>query len=504
MRRYLKKEINKIMETLYETNDILEKYMLTNQFAKVRILSDDLIECVEQVLRGILYDESACEKFANCLTDYKIKLEGCWKIKSTADKISVCKTLKQYLEQAQNALANEVKDDKFKITFMPYKADMWNSMASIYSTAILDEDCEVSVVPIPYYNISNPENVSFCYEIERFPQDVTCIHYDEYCEQEEYPDVIVIHNPYDEENNLTRVPERFYSINLINSTAKLVYAPYFTISHYKENNHSFMLTSPANLNADLVLAQSERVKKLYLDMGYPTEKILALGSPKIDAVVNMASKAKEDIWEEIPEEWKEKLENKKIFLLNTHLSYFPRCSQNKAKFGNYAVQRHDEILKELLNRDDCGLIWRPHPLMKTMISGRFTEWLDYIEDIEKKIKSSSNGIVDELGDYTYSFVLSDALITTYSTLINEYMVSGKPILLIQTKLSEEDAMAAPVNVNVSYGRIGEGRISVAQFRNNVIEGKDPKKQERMEEVCNAFPNLDGKAGERIYYYVKDN
>lgn len=504
MRRYLKKEINNILETLLEANDILKKYMMANQSAQVRILSDDLSESVEQVLACILYDESASEKLANCLMAYKVKLEECWRCKTTTDKISACMILKKYLEQAQNVLINEVKDDKFKITFMPYKADMWNSMASIYCTALSDEDCDVSVVPIPYYNITNPENISFCYEAGRFPKDVTCVHYDKYCEQEEYPDVIIIHNPYDEENNLTRVPERFYSANLINSTAKLVYAPYFTMSYYREEKHSWMLASPANLNADLILAQSERVKNIYLDMGYPDEKILAFGSPKIDSVVSMASKSKEDIWEEIPVEWKEKIQNKKIFLLNTHLSYFPNCSQNKARLGNYAVQRHDEILKELLNRDDCGLIWRPHPLMKTMISGRFPEWLDYIEEMERKIKSSSNGIIDELGDYTYSFVLSDALITTYSTLINEYLVSQKPILLIQTKLSEEDARMAPVNINVSYGRIGAGKISVAQFRDNVIAGRDPQKQERLDEVRAAFPNLDGKAGERIYYYLKEN
>lgn len=503
MRRYLKKQIDNILHTMLEANEIVLKTMMTNQFVKAKAVAMDLAASAQEITISVPDEGTETKKFQECLISYVEILEAMLKAKKNSEKMSLGAVSRKRIIQAQEILWKEIISDKLRITFMPYKADMWTSMDTIWRAAKSDEECEVHVVPMPYYDITNPNDVKFHYEVERFPEEVECIHYEQYSEWVEYPDIIVIHNPYDDENNVTRVPERFYSTTLFKNTAKLVYAPYFTISSYKEEKHSWMLTAPANINADIVLAQSERVKKLYVDMGYLSEKILAFGSPKIDAVVRMEKNSREQIWNKVPEIWKSKLEGKKVFLLNTHMSYFPNCSKYKDKYGDYARKYHDEILKVLLNRDDCALIWRPHPLMKTMICGRFPEWIEYIKEIEQKINESSNGVIDNFGDYAYSFGLSDALITTYSSLINEYMVLKKPIMLFQTRLSPAVVENAPINVNVNYFRFGKEFCSFAQFRDNVVQGIDSRYDERIEEIKKAFPNLDGKAGERIYNYLKE-
>lgn len=499
MRKYLKKQINNMLNTLLRANDILRKLMLENKSVQVKVLSEDLIASAEELIGYISEETEGENKCIECLTVYVEALRGCLHTSRTADKASMCAVLKKHLNRALEILQEEIVEDKLKITFMPYKADMWTCMASIWEAAIKDEACEVTVVPIPYYDIANSEDITFHYEAERFPQEVGCIHYDNYSEEEQYPDIIVIHNPYDDTNNLTRVPERFYASNLVNCTARLVYAPYYTMSVYVEEKHKIRFLTPGNQLADSIICQSQRVKEIYEQIGYPSEKLLAFGSPKIDAVIN-AKVTREDV----PCEWREKIGNKKVFLLNTHLSYFPMSFMNTEKSGNYAVRFCNEILDAFLNRDDCVLIWRPHPLLKEMVRGRFTECLEYVNAFERKIREADNGIIDENGNYLYSFTCADALISTWSSLINEFMVTKKPILIFQTRVAEKYIPQSPINTNTNYFRFGKGCYTFEQFRDNVIDGIDPKYEERVQEIERAFPNLDGQAGSKIYNFLKEN
>ena len=42
-------------------------------------------------------------------------------------------------------------------------------------------------------------------------------------------------------------------------------------------------------------------------------------------------------------------------------------------------------MKDILNRPEYGLIWRPHPLLFTMLETRFPDCLAYARDLEKRI-----------------------------------------------------------------------------------------------------------------------
>ena len=257
-----------------------------------------------------------------------------------------------------------------------------------------------------------------------------------------------------------------------------------------------MFTAPGVYYSDYVIAQSQRVKEIFESYGHNEEKIIAFGSPKIDAIVKNNKNT-----QKLPETWTKKLSNKKIFLLNTHLSYFPKAFQYAESPDNYAVKFHKEILDTFLNREDCGLIWRPHPLMKNMLQGRFPECLDFINYFERQILQSTNGIIDETGDYAKAFYCSDALISTWSSLINEYMATGKPILIIQRMVNEEVNKISPINRNVNYFRIGKNKMTFADFRDNVLQGNDFMYEERMEAVRKAFPNMDGNAGNKILEFL---
>lgn len=496
MRVYRKRELISLLKTMQHAHIQIEKKLF-------KISAVELYQCLMELQDSAIAIGNAIEEtgenidIVRILEDYCECAFQCTQVHNNYLKKNELDKMQHKCDLVYKKVLDEIRRDKLQMVFMPYKADMWTSFESIWREAGRDKENEITVVPIPYYDISNPQNVKFCYEIERFPAYVKVENYLKYDLEKMHPDIIFIHNPYDEYNNLTRVPEQYYTYNLKQNSGILVYSPYFTIGSVDYDKQNFMFTMPGVLNSDYVITQSERVKQIFEEYGIDENKLLSYGSPKIDAVVlNERKKI------QIDDEWQKKIKGKKVFLLNTHLSYFPKAFDYENSMDNYAVKFHMEIIDTFLNDKNCALIWRPHPLLKNMLRGRFPECLEFVEYFENIIREADNGIIDENGDYYQAFYCSDALISTWSSLINEYMVTGKPILIMQKRLSDKIIKQSPINRNVNYFRVGSGRTTFSQFRDNVIDNFDPLYGERMREIRTAFPNINGDAGKKIYTYLK--
>ena len=129
----------------------------------------------------------------------------------------------------ENSVKNDIKVRK-EVVFLPYKASMWDALESIWDAACKDPDCDAYVVPIPYYDKNQDGSFGqMHYEGELYPDYVPIVRYDKFNLAEHQPDMIFIHNPYDESNYVTSVHPFFYSVNLKRYTDCLVYVPYFTL-----------------------------------------------------------------------------------------------------------------------------------------------------------------------------------------------------------------------------------------------------------------------------------
>lgn len=493
MRRYLKRNIKELLETIVQMHELLSAAGFKGYHDCLPGLQEAAI-----AIGGFLESSGENEDIIRALEKY---CEDVYQYSIAEDmphKQEIFKEMEIRIKLIHDKIENEIKEDKLEILFMPYKADMWTSLASIWEAATKDSDCRVKVMPIPYYDIGDVKNIRFLYEGDRFPKDIEITDYNNYSIEENHPDIILIHNPYDGSNNLTRVPKYYYSSNIKNHTGMLIYSPYFTVGGFNPKSQGFMFETPGVLHADYVIAQSEKVKQLFVEYGKPSNQVLACGSPKIDNIIKNLKKQ-----QEVPLEWQDKIKGRKVFLLNTHLSYLPKAYLYAGSEDNYGVRFHKEILDVFINKKDCALIWRPHPLLKSMLQARFPECLPFVNYFEETVREADNGIVDETGDYNTAFYCSDALLSTWSSLINEYMVTEKPVLIFQKKISEELAEKAPLNRNINYFRLGQDRITFEEFRDNVLNGLDPLYDTRMKAVWDAFPNKEGMAGEEIYQYLKN-
>ena len=150
------------------------------------------------------------------------------------------------------------------------------------------------------------------------------------------------------------------------------------------------------------------------------------------------------------------------------------------------------------------MIWRPHPLMFSAVETRVPDSMKFLKELEQTIRESDYGVIDNSSDYTKAFACSDALVSTYSSLINEYMITGKPVMIFQKKPSEEVGKRAPVDYRTCYFKfLSDGGMSFSEFLDMVLAGEDPKYDERMNMLkSKSFANLDGSAGEKIYKELK--
>ena len=260
------------------------------------------------------------------------------------------------------------------------------------------------------------------------------------------PDVIYIHNGYDDWNLITSVHPDFYSRNLKKYTEELVYIPYFVLSEINlddeqtvERMKHFCFV-PGIINADKVIVQSENMKKIYvreylkaakecglagehLDRTYLEKKFLGTGSPKFDKVLNTK---KEDL--EIPDEWLKIIEKpdgtpKKIIFYNNSISALLQHNEKMiAKMKSVF-----EIFKE--NSDEIALLWRPHPLIESTLTSMRTQLWEQYKAIRNRYLAEGWGIYDDTADIDRAIVVSDAYYGDMSSVVQMYQITGKPIMI---------------------------------------------------------------------------
>ena len=358
----------------------------------------------------------------------------------------VYKNLKKQLLRIENSLKNDVPVRK-EIAFFPYKASMWDALESVYLAAKEDPDCDAYCVPIPYYD-RNPDRSfgQMHYEGREYPKNIEVIDWQTYNFEERKPDVVYIHNPYDDWNLVTCVHPRFFSANLKKYTEELVYIPYFVLSEIEPddqagiNGMKHFCFLPGVVNADKVILQSEKMKQIYvneylkaaqahglggyhLDRKKLEEKFLGLGSPKFDKVKNTK---KEDL--EIPEEWLKIIEKpdgswKKIIFYNTSIAALLEHNEKMLE----KMQDVFRVFKE--NKDEVALLWRPHPLIKSTVSSMRPQlWMEY-EKLVNQYRQEGWGIYDDSSDMDRAVVLSDKYYGDMSSVVQMYQKTGKPVMI---------------------------------------------------------------------------
>ncbi|WP_251392336.1 hypothetical protein [Mediterraneibacter agrestimuris] len=422
MSRTVRKQLLSMADTLAEANRAMKKYFLKTQVdeeAVVTLLSDcqDAAVALGTRIEELCGEETASVKELEdyCESLYQMALN----IGNPSRRKELLKVLMGHVKQVRYWVGTDVPD-RLEVVFLPYKASMWDSFESIYLAAKADADCDVYCVPIPYYDLNPDQSMGqLHYEITEYPDNIEMTDWRSYDIENQNPDVVYIHNPYDNYNRVTSVHPRYYSGNLKKYVGTLVYIPYNVTGGSLGKMHRRL---PACFNVDYIIAQNERQKILYAqEISY---KVKALGSPKFDKVINQVITD-----EMIPEEWKPKLRNTVLFL-NTGI-------EGLLKHNEKSLLKIQYILK-IAEEENVTLLWRPHPLLEATIQSMRPElWNLYLETIDK-FHRYQNGILDRTGNVELAIGLSDAYIGEDTSSISHMSgVLGKPLFFIRQGILNE-------------------------------------------------------------------
>ena len=347
--------------------------------------------------------------------------------------------LREHKKGEENGIYQKPKE----ILFLPYKAAMWDSMESVWQAASKDSTCNTVVMPIPYAELDDERNIrAWNWDGDMFPDNVPVVDWHNYDIEKHRPDVIYIHNPYDDGNRITMVEPRFFSRNLRKYTDMLVYIPYFAWTGFWPPNH---LALPCYNQVDKIIVQCpeyftfgqngvyENNKKTLSEM-MPLAKLVALGSPKLDRMHNIMQD------KSVLAEWKVKIGQRKTVFLNATVA--PLMT-----YGRRWMAKLWQTYHTISRQEDVVTIFRPHPLIMTMMKSKYPEFIDEYKKWRAAMEVLPQVIIDNNADLEKTVAVADAYMGETSSVVQLFAMQGKPIfyqdmLLGEAATEEECNLAA--------------------------------------------------------------
>lgn len=444
MKEYKKKELLKMLTTLEEANKLIIKEYKQNAEGAMDLLA----QCQEAALAIGNCLESQKEEWGKIIRLLEDYCEMLYQMSLVLGNENQCKKnakqIQKKLIEIKKQIREELPEEKKEVIFLPYKASMWDSLESVWKSASEDTNCDTHVIPIPYFERKNDGSLGqMHYEGDQYPDYVPITSWKEYSIPDRRPDVIYIHNPYDECNNVTSVHPDFYARKLKKYTEMLIYIPYFVCVNNVVKDEFCVL--PGTIYADKVILQSKEVRRDYIKIyhqwedsqkcrdqfGKAEDKFVAGGSPKFDKV---ASSKKEDF--EMPPEWgrlinREDGNCRKVILYNTSLA-------NMLNDTEKMLVKIKDVFRIFQSQEEVILLWRPHPLFRETIQAMRNEYLREYDAIVEKYRQGRWGIFDDSSDLYRAITISDAYYGDGSSVMELYKHTGKPIMIQDILITSEN------------------------------------------------------------------
>lgn len=435
MRRYLKNQILSILDSMEMANLVLIENFKRDDYAAANQLLEDLQASAIQIGTTIEQFEGEATETVHLLEEY---CELVYQLSQAGargdDPQKFISALRHQLSGIINSVKYQIRDSKSVVLFLPYKASMWDSMESVWKAAKEDETCECYVIPIPYFD-KNPDGSlgEMHYEGREYPNYVQITSWEEYNIAANHPDVIYIHNPYDDHNRVTSIHPNFYSKVLKKHTNMLVYIPYFVCM---DDVPKHFCVLPGTMHANRVIVQSDKVRQTYIRefhkleeenncrgvLGNAEEKFQALGSPKFDKVLSTKVEAVG-----IPEEWSRLIERpdgsrKKVIFFNTTISAL-------LKWNEKYLSKLENTLKVFRGNTEVVLLWRPHPLNEATCEAMRPELFKRYKELVERYKQEKFGIYDDTPDMNRAIAISDGYYGDKSSVVALFEAVGKPVMI---------------------------------------------------------------------------
>ncbi len=365
----------------------------------------ELLATVREAQAAGLYDD--CQYGAQAITEFieQQDVEGtvtvalldeyCHLLHKAHDNEVDQESLLRQLCRIVSSVKTELKPKKYKVLFLPYYDNTWETMKSLYEAFSRDPLFETEVVITPIVRNTN-QGAKFVWDDYLTSNGIPNTHYEQYSFEIDRPDIVFYNQPYDEVN----VP-KFSSDNIRRYSTLMVYVPYhLKLVDVSDPSYDTRVNGLGAIQrCDLYICQSAHFRERYLKGTPLYKKALVHGHPKCDILFS-AKNDKESIYDP---DWRRKMEGHRVILLNTHYS-----QMISGALPHPGVRR---LLETVEHNDDLFLLWRPHP--QSFLMKMSPQMMSMLELAEKHKRM----IVDRTPNMTRALIHCDALVSTSRTSI---------------------------------------------------------------------------------------
>ena len=283
----------------------------------------------------------------------------------------------------------------FKLAFLPYKREMWDSLESVYHCAIA-RGIESYLVPIPYYVLDINRNIR---EIKiDLNYDEPIFSYKDFYDLQGV-DYCFIHNPYDTENIVTQIAPEFQTDILKQKGKKIIYIPYY-VKISNSHTDTELINHSGVKNSDFIFLNTHTEYTDFTKLVGKHNNIFVTGSPKLDAMQKYKN-----------------VQSLHYVLLNNSLVPFIKNPIKK-------IEQYKLIIEYCLN-EGKQVIFRPHPLLEDGIQSvcsekAFTLYQEFLNWVRKV------AFIDDNADVQKTISICDFMYSDTSSVIYLWTITGKP------------------------------------------------------------------------------
>ncbi len=396
----------------------------------------------------------------------------------------------KFWSRRQKQKENQGLDKKITVVFVCNRPQLWGSLKTLYDELVRDSLFNPMIVAIPTK--------------KQLPQKG--LEHDEYIDEGAYEFFKKISNNalngYDEKNkkwldlktlspqylffqtpyNITRPPQ--YHSKTVAKYTKLCYMHYGMLVFKGEVEDSIYQQDFFN-DLSLIFAENVNYKKKYWDRiksvrGSLENNIIVSGYPRFDEL--------EKYKDSESKIWKFSRSQNKFRLIWT-----PRwcVSESNCHFFDYK----NKIIEYAKSNPDIELVFRPHPqaFLEYIASGNMSEQ----EVMQCKLYfNTANSSIDEEKEYLATFYSSDALIADITSLMPEYLLTGKPIIYCH-KTNHFNDFGQKLSEGFYWAKNWQ---ELRETIDMIKSGNDPLKSKRSEIISQEFYFQPGGAGN----YIKES
>lgn len=392
-------------------------------------------------------------------------------------------------------IKNKPLKEKMNVAFICQEPTVWGSFKPVYELMLKDEKINVIILVVPelvfkHYikleKVKHEKVYSFAKELKG---DIVYT-YDE--NEQKWIDVqaldldyVFYSRPYE-----TYLP-KYLRASSVSKYAKICFIPYgylcsdiFSCVYSTFFFRNAYMTFCENVDSYNYLKRKLKYTFFEGDEKHSLQKVYNTGYPKFDLTFEQSYNDSKL--------WKRKKQGK-----NARIIWTPRWTPNP-KLGGSNFLNYKEVLLDMAfeREEELDFVFRPHPMtFRTFLAeGLITE--QELNDFCSQIEKSNNVSLDQNQDYLELFYSSDILITDNSSVMLEYLLTHKPVILC---LATEKYMGYMLHVLEAF-YVVKNEEELVSTLNDLIKGVDPKKEKREEIIKELSP--ESSISKNIVDYIK--